>query len=172
VDEAENLLDSNAEVCVRAQIQPSGAVRLKPGIKPGARRMIVALGTSMGLAAATVQPAFAEDSKKAPTGAIEGIIEKGGYGVTVTLIGPDGKKRKVKVRDNRYVITKLKPGSYRLEFRERCYSTGSKLRVFEDENVLVESGQTTVNTNHRVVEDWGEGCPIIVGMIKVKRAQG
>jgi Carboxypeptidase regulatory-like domain len=162
LDEAQALLRSAPDSCVRARIGADGAVMLKPARRAGARRMIAAAAT-VGLLAAGA-PAFARtDAAKpqAPDGAIAGKVDAFGYRVRVTARSPDGRAFRAKSKsDGRFRIKAVPPGAYTLTFKPDCGETWTV------ENVVVGTGETIVPRAENE-----NGC-IVVGMIRIEPDEG
>lgn len=156
--EAEALLASETEVCVRARISPQGQVTLKSDGWGDARRMITAVGTGLGLMAAS-SPVFAARS---PTvGSIEGTVSGVYWGTRVVATNANGKRYKAKVKkQGEYRLRNLPPGSYSLYAIPSCGEPSETVRA------AVEAGKATVT-------DIGETnqC-IIVGQLVVEETNG
>jgi hypothetical protein len=157
-EEAEALLRGNPDACVRARVDAGGVVALKPSRRGGIHRMVVAIGASASLLAAS-EPALA--GRKSPKGVISGKVETSAWNTRVTATGADGKPRRVRVKaDGRYKIKHLPAGSYKLIFAPDC---GDSWVV---DGVVVEERRTIVTNT---VDP--NGC-IVVGLLRIENDAG
>ena len=169
-DEAEGMLRSGGRICVRAQVGPSGEVALKRGGAARTGRMMAAIGTSVGILAAS--PAAAADGAK--LGAIKGAVLGACGGGFVSATASDGTVYHAKVGLNgRYKVKRLPAGSYRVNVDRPPEADGSGAdldsiaspRTGANE-VVVEAGRTSVLD----VPD-PNGC-IIIGVITIDHSNG
>ena len=132
-DEAEQLLRSGEEICVRAKVNGAGEVQLKPNLT--ARRMVIAAGASIGMLTTSCQTIPQGGTS---FGAIEGEID---YYVRYTKTdyiiaeNTNGEKFKAKIkRDGKYKIKNLPVGEYSLGFTSRCesYASDGLLKIEAD----------------------------------------
>jgi hypothetical protein len=72
IDEIEALAAGGEGVCVRAELNLAGEVRLKPTSRPSARRMIVAMSAAAGLVATPAQATLGERHKGSIAGKLDG----------------------------------------------------------------------------------------------------
>ena len=142
VDEAERLLDSGREICVRAQLDAGGAVRLK---SKGTRRLIAASASLM-----TFGPqAAAADNR--PAGIISGKVT--GCPAQISAVAADGRTYIAKVKINgSYKFKHLPDGRYEISI------PGGGGRPLG--NVVVQNGAKV-----RFNADDSQNC-IIIGMIE------
>lgn len=118
VEEAESLLDNNAEICVRAQITAEGSVRTATGISASSRRIVTTIGASLALAAAGCQTSG--PPRISPRFEVKGHVGDG-WASQATLISSDGKTRsKILRSDQNFRFTNLRPGNYTLSFIGTC----------------------------------------------------
>src|SRR5436190_183981 len=136
LDEAEALLRTNPDSCVRAEIGADGAVALKPGRGGKVRRMVIAAAATAGLLAAST-PAYAKRDR--PPGAISGTVETYGSRVRVIATGSNGRTHRVMSdRNGRFTIRDLPADTYQLRFVPWC---GGPATV---DNVVVRDGETVM----------------------------
>ena len=155
--EAETLLRSDPDACVRAHIGADGAVALKPGRPGGTRRTMIAIAATASLLTAGT-PAFARRDR--PEGAIAGNVESYGIRVRVTATGPGGETFRARARGNgQFRIRRIPAGTYTLTFVPDC---GQQKTV---ENVVVGNGET-------VVSDVTVSDCIVVGMLRIEDVAG
>lgn len=159
IEQVELMLADEGRVCVRARIDREGVVKLKQRPKANARRMILAVGASVGM---LMTGTYATGKEKQSRGAISGTIDTSWpFNLTVTAKGNDGQEYRGKVKKNgRYKITKLPPGTYSLDVHGGCGDPWS-------------SGKVTVRERETVLHDTTDpnDC-IIVGMIKIEQNDG
>lgn len=159
IDEAEALLRTNEEVCVRAKIAPDGAIILASQ-STTRRRMIASVTTGMALATAACQTVPATVSERFT---ISGTMSYPVWAQAAELRSSDGKKQRKtrKIGSGEFAFTNLRPGTYTLSIRESC----GILRPVEtititDRSVVVSSDRPPP------YGDEEEGCPIIVGVMR------
>jgi hypothetical protein len=156
-EEAEALLARKDDACVRAQVGPDGALKLKPSGRSNGRRMVAAAGASLALATAACQtvPPAEEATGFAISGAFNQYLVK-----SVTLYPGQGKslRRKPDKKTGNVTFTGLAPGTYSLEIRGDC----SYYAVLENVRIVDRS----VTVSEEAFTDDGGGCPIIVGRIR------
>jgi hypothetical protein len=158
LDEAEALLRSKPDMCVRARVGADGVVALKPERGNGARRMVIAAAVTAGLLSAG-GPAFARDER--PRGAIAGKIENYGIGGRIVATDPDGRTYRGKVGGNgRYRIKHLPPGAYTLTYVPDC---GNEAPV----------GTIVVGDGEAIVPEakYSSTC-IVVGLLRIEDGGG
>jgi hypothetical protein len=154
LDEAEALLRSSADICVRAQIDADGTVALRAGQQGSGRRMVVAAAVSAALLTAG-QPAFARQER--PGGAIAGHVWAAGYRVRIEATSQSGMTFRTRVKANgRYHLRHLPAGTYSLRFVPAC---GDDWTI---ENVVVGAGLSNVPEGTR------QGGCIVVGLLRIE----
>lgn len=158
LDEVEALVRRDPGTCVRARIGADGTVAVKPGLRGGARRMVVAAAATAGLLTAGA-PAAAK--REGPSGAIAGKVDSFGFRVRVTATGRDGRTFRTRSAHNgRFRMKRIPPGAYTLTFVPDC---GEPWTV---EKVVVSDGKTIVpNVQDQV------GC-IVVGRLHIEEDRG
>src|ERR1700753_3626523 len=120
VDEHERLLTDPRKHCVRVEVRRSGSVVSKLRSGQNQKRMLMAIGTSIGL--------FTSGCETAPhvapqMGILVGEVGRFSDIQKVTAISEDGKKHQAKVRqDGTYRFRALPVGSYSLQFISICDS--------------------------------------------------
>jgi hypothetical protein len=157
LEDVEELLRRDAEICVRASIDADGMVALKPGRRDSSRRMVLAVAAMAGLL--TAQPALAGGDR--PQGAVAGRVEA--FGLRMRVIATDGSGRTFGARvrrDGRYRIGHLPAGTYTLTFVPDC---GESWTV---ENIIVGAGETIVPDPQHP-----GGC-IVVGLLRIEDPGG
>lgn len=123
VDEAESLLDSQSELCVRAIVSGDGAVRTATSRTSRSRRMVAILGASASLATAACQT-----PQVSPRYEVSGQIKYGGYSDRAQLRSETGEIYKVRIwGDRKFQFRNLRPGTYDLMFSIGC----GELRSFQ-----------------------------------------
>jgi hypothetical protein len=169
---AQQLACSGGEVCVRAEVQAGGVLKLKRGDGRQTRRMVATIGASVGILAATGQAAAAEPNQ---WGAIKGEILGTcmGAGGLVSATAADGRVYQAKIgRNNRYKVKRLPAGSYevKLEFEEPQTPPDPALEALlaapSGGKVMVGAGRTSVLN----LTD-PHGC-IVIGMLKLENSNG
>lgn len=159
VDEAEALLESGEEVCVRAEVGPGGVIALKPGSRGVARRLVTAAGASLALATAACQtvPETAE-----PRYQITGKFAWKGFYHSAELRSADGTKwpKRREPGTGRFVFDGLVPGTYTLTVRDDCGH-----RVEFESFVITDA---SVEATNQFPE---EGCIIVGAMVKAVRPE-
>ncbi len=159
IDEAEALLSKGDEVCVRAELNAQGGVKLKSDAWANARRMIATVGAGAGLLAVG-SAAFAKNSPV--DGSIAGKVENFWLSGTVTATRTDGQPYRAKIkRSGKYKVKHLPPGSYAMQFDDWC-SEGP----WQGGTVEVKVGETTRKDTKNP-----NGC-IIVGQLKIEEHTG
>jgi hypothetical protein len=119
IDEAEALLESGDEVCVRARIRPDGLVKTANGFSRSSKRIMTAIGASVTLATAACQTT--EAPKISPRYEIKGHVGND-WAASATLTSSDGKSRSKTLRgDLNFRFSNLRPGTYTLSFMGTCY---------------------------------------------------
>ena len=168
LEEVEGLARSG-EVCVRAEVGSGGEVRLSEG--RGAHRMVAAIGTSVGIFAASTQAAAADGQK---LGAIKGAAT-GSCGMgSVRATAADGQVYHAKIGINgRYKVKRLRPGPYEVRVEmiarpevENGSAGPQDPELPNDKAVIVVAGRTSkldlVDPN---------SC-IVIGMLKIDDSNG
>lgn len=116
--EAKALLQREEKTCVRAALDKNGVIALKNNSEPTSRKMVLAIGVSLGLLA-TGAPLAANTA--VPTGTISGKLEGFMLSGWVTATSADGKQYQAKItRYGHYKFKKLPPGTYILRFSSGC----------------------------------------------------
>lgn len=159
IDQAEAMLADGNRVCVRARIDGDGVVELKPRSRGNARRMIIAMGASVGM---LMTGAHATGKESAPSGEITGKLDTLMVrGKIIAAKGTDGKEYRGKVkRDGGYRIRGLPPGTYALEIRGACGDTK------DGGTVVVRASEVT-----RYDASDPYGC-LTIGMIEIDTSNG
>lgn len=156
LEEAERLASSGGEICVRAQVSSRGVVELRPG--RSTRRMVAAIGASVGILTASGQAAAAEEPK---LGAIKGEVLGSCGGMIVSATAADGRTYHAKVGPNgRYKVKRLPAGRYEV-------TTEVGPEPPKASEVIVEAGSTAKLD----LEDPLNYC-IVVGMLKIDKSNG
>jgi hypothetical protein len=161
LEEAEDLARSRREICVRAQVGSGGVVELKPG--RSTRRMVAAIGASVGILAAS--PAAADGAK---LGAIKGAV-LGACGGSVSATASDGTVYRAKVGINgRYKVKRLPAGSYRVKVDRLPEPEGSGTDLDSIASPRPGADEVVVRPGHTSVLDVPDpnGC-IIIGVISI-----
>ena len=161
LQEAEHLVRSGTDICVRAEVGVGGVIKLKGSDGRKARRMVAAIGASVGILAASGQAAAAEGAK---LGAIKGEVV-GACGGSVSATAADGRVYHAKIGLNgRYKVKRLPAGSYEVKLDDAGPATSPE--VASGNPVMVESGRTSVLN----IKD-ANTC-IIVGMLEIEDRNG
>lgn len=156
LEQAERLANSGDEICVRAQVGPRGVVELRPG--RSTRRMVAAIGASVGILTASGQASAAEDAK---LGAIKGEVVGNCGGLIVSATAADGRIYRAKVGPNgRYKVKRLPAGRYGV-------TTEVGPEPPKASEVVVEAGRTT----RLDLKDPLNYC-IVVGVLKIDKSNG
>jgi hypothetical protein len=152
LDEAEGLLESGGDVCVRARVARSGVVELADTTH-GGRRMIAAVGASMAMATAACQSVPAEERLNAFE--ISGTLPMVQRGKPVVR-SSDGQTWHVDMeyRSRVFRVPDLYPGVYSITYAAAC---GEALAVMED--IVIRDRSIDLG----LLE--GDGDCIIVGVI-------
>jgi hypothetical protein len=154
VDEAEALLDSGKEVCVRARIGSDGVIATRG--PRDARRLIAAAGASLALATAACQtlPDNAE-----PRYRITGKFPDKQQYYEARLISADGLEwpKKREPGTGRFIFDNLAPGTYTLTTTDNC-GERQELRTITFSTDSVDVG--------KVYPDANESCVIIGVMMR------
>jgi len=139
-DEAEALLDSGTEVCVRARIAPDGVVKLKPAGRSTGRRLVAAASASLMLATAACQTA--PDSAE-PRYRITGKFPWKDQLYDAELTSADGRKWPVRREPGtgRFIFDNLVPGVYVLSTRGNC-GTRQVVETITIDAASVDLGRT------------------------------
>lgn len=158
IDEAEALLGSKPDICVRARIDSHGVVMTKPDRTGSFRQIVTAVGVSAGLLVSA--PTIARE--KASKGAIAGQERGLDFGTQVIARDSEGRAFRTTVKTSgSYRIKNLVPGTYTVEFISLC---GER---WMNSNVVVGEGQTISS------EPPGDysGC-VIVGRLESEDQRG
>jgi hypothetical protein len=169
LDEAEALLASNDRVCVRAEVASDGVVKLKAG--GNRRRIVAAIGTSVGLLTAT-SPAFAADGK--PRGAIKGEVLGSCSAGSVIASAADGRVYRAKIGINgRYKVKRLPDGSYEVKVENFSPEPPPSENTGPEAPGAPGGGQVTVEAGRTSILNLTDpnGC-IVVGMIQLEDRNG
>jgi hypothetical protein len=163
-DEAETLLHSNDKLCVRAELDLDGSIKLKAKSKISVNRMVAAVSVTAGLLTLSGQAAAA---KYRAEGIIAGKIDSSYNKTKVVAIGSNGKKYRAKTRvDGTYEIKRLPPDTYKIEFASNC-GYPNEAYQWVGETVVVREKEVTTSNSKDEYE-----CPIIVGMIEIVEVHG
>jgi hypothetical protein len=153
VNETENLLESQNELCVRAIVRGDGTVRTAQSRTSRSRRMVAMIGASASLATAACQT-----PQVSPRYEIAGLVKPGNFSSYARLTSATGKKYSSKIWwDRKFRFTNLRAGTYSLSFYGSC---DEEHRI---ENIVVNDD---LNLGELAWDDEG-GC-IIIG--KLQRA--
>lgn len=132
VEEAEALLDSGDEVCVKASVRRDGSIRTAPSRTSKSRRMVATIGASISLATAACQT-----PQITPRHELTGQVREGGWRPSAELVSATGKTYSVTIRgDQKFRFTNLRPGNYTLNIHD-CAGTHtvSNIAVQDDLNL-------------------------------------
>ncbi len=158
VEEADDLLDSNEHICVRASIGRDGTIRTAPPTERSSRRMVASVGAGLLLATAACQtPAF---SPVSPRYQISGQVQFGGWATSAQLKSSDGRTRSMRIRsDRQFRFVNLRPGTYSLTLGNGCGEPTVVNDIVVNDDIAL--GDVAIND--------GDMC-IIVGVMQ--RANG
>jgi hypothetical protein len=119
LDDVERLLESEAEVCVRARVGPDGVVAIKPSNHGPARRMLAAAGVSLALATAACQTVPDEAE---PRFRITGKFPDKEQFYRAELTSADGTKwpKRREPGTGRFIFDNLATGTYTLSTIDNC----------------------------------------------------
>ena len=165
LEEAVELARSTRAICVRAEVNSDGLVELKAG--RSTRRMVAAIGASVGILAAS--PAAAADGAK--PGAIKGAV-LGACGGSVTATASDGTVYHAKVGLNgRYKVKRLPAGAYRVKVDPLPGSEAAAADLASISSPRPGADQVVVRPGHTSILDVADpnGC-IIIGAISIDRS--
>lgn len=182
IESAEALIRSADQLCVRAELDTNGAVKLKQDGQASARRMVAILGAAIGLVA-TPTVAFAEQeqpseisAKVRPAKKLEfhGMItgKMRSYETKVIAYG-NGKKYRGKVnkKDMTFSISNLPDGTYSVWFENKFWPRCTEERIIE--SVIVDGAKPAIaNEKDAKLPENEEGCPIVVGLVTIETAIG
>ncbi|MEP2736411.1 MAG: hypothetical protein ABJP34_08935 [Erythrobacter sp.] len=152
IDEAEELLETEDEVCVRARVKPDGVIDIASSRKAKSKRLVAVLGASATLATAacssigsgTISPRYQVSGSVGPFQyATKGELRTEGRKYTAHL-GPNYS----------FKFTNLHPGTYTLSFNSFC-SGDSFVKTIIVRDANVDLGKL----------DWEEDC-IIIGVMR------
>ncbi|WP_284125509.1 carboxypeptidase-like regulatory domain-containing protein [Parerythrobacter aestuarii] len=153
LDQAEELLKSEDEVCVRAEIADNGMVRLADSGSTTKRKLVAVAGASLSLALAACQTMGS--NAVTPLYEISGATNYYEYDAVVTLTDQYGKVRTTKVRrDKSFRFTNLLPGTFTLTITRWC---GDPV---EETEIVVTEDDVSLGTLK-----WGENQCIIIGVM-------
>jgi hypothetical protein len=171
LDEAEELARSGGQACVRAEVGAGGLVRLKPSDTRNNRRMVAAIGASVGILAASGQAAAAEQTN---WGAIKGQVVGTCGGGSVSATAADGRVYHAKVGINgRYKVKRLPAGSYEVEVDNARPQNPPEAVGPENPSEAPTPSQVIVNAGHTSVLNVPDpNACIIIGMLKVEDDNG
>lgn len=160
VDEAEALLDSGEEVCVRAQVGADGVLTMKSGTRGASRRMVAALGAGLALASAACQTVPPSDRPNRFQ--ISGQFSWNGWMRTAELRSVDGRKwpKRREPGSGRFIFDDLYPGVYTLTVEDMC---GRRVEV---ETVTITDASVELKQTYPQ-----DGCIIVGAMVKVERPE-
>lgn len=157
--EAEALLESGEEVCVRAQIGADGVIALRDGGRGTARRLMAAAGASLALATAACQT-MPDDA--GPRFQITGKFAYKDFYYDARLESADGRSwpKRREAGTGRFIFDNLPPGTYTLTTLDTC-----------GERVEVETF-TITDSSLEATKNYPEsGCIIVGAMVKVNRPE-
>ncbi len=158
-DEAEALLATEEEVCVRAKVDSAGAIALKPAGQSVARRLVTASGAALALATAACQtvPDTAE-----PRYQISGKFVYKSFYYSAALTSADGRTwpKRREPGTGRFVFYGLPPGSYTLTAVDSC---GNRSIV---ETITITDASVEATKSYPE-----EMCVIVGAMVKVQRPE-
>jgi hypothetical protein len=151
-EEAEGLLKEPGN-CVRAQVRPDGILVLRPSRSANQRRVLLAVGASIGLFASACDSL---PQSALPTGLIVGKVAPQSGAKSVKAVSGNGRTYRTKVlADGSYRFKPLPYGSYSLKFVSDC-------GIWSGDRVILRESQLSVGEPSET-----EDC-IIVGMAKIE----
>jgi len=155
--EAETLLRKPGKRCVRAEVGPDGALVTKPNGSATQRRILVAVGASLGLLTAACETVPQTSS---PSGLIVGTVDPRRGARSVTAVSNTGRIYQAKVLSNgSFKFKPLPYGQYSLKFIDDCGGwEGGRVNLEESRHAVTAPPSPT-------------DC-IIVGRVEVERDQG
>lgn len=155
LEEAERLLDSGTEACVRAMLAPDGSVKLKPSGRSTGRRLVAAASASLALATAACQtmPDSAE-----PRYRITGKFPDKEQFYQAELTSPDGTKwpKRREPGTGRFIFDNLAPGTYTLTTTDNC-GERQEIRTITIGTDAVDVGKVSPEEN---------GSCLIIGVMR------
>lgn len=147
--EAETLLREPGKHCVRARVGPDGELVLRPSRSGSSRKILVAIGASIGLLTSACETS---PRVPAPTGLIVGKVDPRSGVKSVKAVSDNGRSYRTKVlSDGSFRFRPLPYGSYSLQFNDDC-STWDGDRV------------TLQESEHSVKAPQNMGICVVVGM--------
>lgn len=153
VDEAENLLAAETDICVKAIVRPGGTVRTATDRTRTSRRMMTTVGVSLSLATAACQTASPQVS---PRYEVTGQVKLENWSSNARLVSDTGKTYSFAIRsDRKFRFANLRPGTYTLFFYGSCNEE------HKIENIVVND-----DLNLGELEWNDEGDCIIIGKLK------
>lgn len=156
LDEAERLLEGEAEVCVRAKVGPDGVIALKPSNHGPARRLLAAAGASLALASAACQTV--PDASE-PRYRITGKFPDKQQFYQAELTSPDGTKwpKRRQPGTGRFIFDNLAPGTYTLTTIDNC--------GYRQEVRTITIGAASADVG-KIAPELNESCVIVGVMIR------
>ena len=153
VDQTEALLNSQNEICVRANVRPDGSVRTAYFGNRQSRRIIAVIGASFSLATAACQTTSPQIS---PRYEVSGQVKLFSWSTEAQLVSDAGKIYSFAIRgDRKFRFTNLRPGTYSLTFYGNCDE------VHSVDNIAVQQ-----DLNLGEMEWSDDGDCIIIGMMQ------
>ena len=163
IEDAERLISTEQSLCVRAEVDRAGQVRLRSNVKRTATRMIATIGVGTALLAST---ANASGKERVAAGRIAGTVTSQWMDGIVIATSSDGKAYSAKAKlDGKYMIRKLPPGSYAVHYVDSC--SGEKW----DAGSVQVAPAGTLKFDLAVQLDPDKMC-IVVGRVEVHSRNG
>ena len=164
IGEAQQLLETADEVCVRAELNSDGVIKFKPSRTSTQRRMIGVVGASLSLASAACQtvppserPNRFEISGEVPYDYVRGPKKP-------VIRSSDGQTWPVRMewRSNSFSAPNLYPGQYSVTYWVGC--GGEELVV---ENIIIEDA----SVNLGALDNEDHYCIIVGVMVPADRVE-
>ncbi|RNJ63010.1 MAG: carboxypeptidase regulatory-like domain-containing protein [Porphyrobacter sp. IPPAS B-1204] len=153
-EDAERLLESASDVCVRAKVGRDGVISLKPSDTGSGRRLLAAAGATLALATAACQTVPDRNEARYQ---ITGKFSWKEYYYSAELTSQDGRKwpKRREPGTGRFIFDNLPPGTYELSTQGFCEGR----QVLETITITDASAEVT-----KTGPDLEDGC-IIIGVM-------